>query len=198
VSVLLAPRISFSKETDMRAHEAEPAVTLTSACASGKQCGFTLVEMIVVMLVLSVLAVTVGMRWNASSTILPYQAELMARNLRHAQLLAMTWGQNLQVVVVAPTNYMVRCAMASATAPCNGAGAVLDPANAGGTFNVTLSNNATVAGPALLAFDRMGRPVNPATSALLVATNDYVFSDGTVTWRARVSPITGFITVQTP
>jgi len=154
--------------------------------------------MIVVMLVLSVLAATAAMRWNATSTILPYQAELMARNLRHAQLLAMTWGQNLQVVLVSPTNYRVNCASVGAAPLCNGAGPVLDPASNGGTFNVVLSNNATVAGPALLAFDRMGRPINPLTNALLPTNNDYVLSDGTVTWRARVSPITGFVTVQTP
>lgn len=181
----------------MRVLEDDPVSPLANVCTFGRQRGFTLVEMIVVMLVLSVLAVTVGMRWNASSTILPYQAELMARNLRHAQLLAMTWGQNLQVVVATPNNYMVRCVTASATAPCNGAGAVLDPAN-GGTFNVQLSNNATMIGPALLAFDRLGRPINPATSALLTVTNNYVFSDGTVTWRAQISPITGFVTVRTP
>lgn len=188
----------FSKETDMRDRKAGSVFRLVNARASSRQRGFTLVEMIVVMLVLSVLAVTVGMRWNASSTILPYQAELMARNLRHAQLLAMTWGQNLQVVVVTPTNYMVRCVVASVTAPCNGAGPVMDPANNGGTFNVTLSNNATITGPAFMAFDRLGRPVNPATSALLTVVNNYVLSDGTVTWSARINPITGFVTVQTP
>jgi prepilin-type N-terminal cleavage/methylation domain-containing protein len=182
----------------MRALEADPVFSLSNALASSRTRGFTLVEMLVVMLVLSVLAVTVGMRWNDTSTILPYQAELMARNLRHAQLLAMTWGQNLQVVVVTPTNYMVRCVVASATVPCNGAGPVMDPASSSGTFNVVLSNNASITGPALLAFDRLGRPVNPATSALLAVTNSYILSDGTVTWTARVSPITGFVTVGSP
>jgi MSHA pilin protein MshC len=162
--------------------------------------GFTIVELIMVMLVLSVLSVTVAMRWNATSTILPYQAELMARNLRHAQMLAMNWGQTLQVSLVSPTNYMVRCATASPTSPCNGAGPIMDPANNGGTFNVFLSNNATVTGPATpLAFDRLGRPVNPAAAnALYTGINTYVFSDGTVTWSARVNPITGFVTVQSP
>lgn len=184
--------------TDMRALEVVRVIPLASACASGRQRGFTIVEMIVVMLVLSVLAVTVGMRWNATSTILPYQAELMARNLRHAQLLAMTWGQNLQVVLVSPTNYRVNCASAGAVPLCNGAGPVMDPASNGGTFNVVLSNNATVTGPATLTFNRLGMPVNPVTGTPLPGPNNYVLTDGTVTWTAGVNPITGFVTVGSP
>jgi hypothetical protein len=33
---------------------------------------------------------------------------------------------------------------------------------------------------------------------LYTGINTYVFSDGTVTWSARVNPITGFVTVQSP
>ena len=182
----------------MCASDVDPVLVLTRVNVSIRDRGFTLVEMIVVMLVLSILAVTVGMRWNAPTTILPYQAELMARNLRHAQLLAMNWGQTLQVSLLSPTNYIVRCAVASATPPCNGTGPIMDPASNTGTFNATLSNNATVTGPALLAFDRLGRPVNPVSSALYVVVNTYTLSVGSVTWSARVNPITGFVTVQSP
>ena len=183
----------------MAAPETDPALLPISVHAAIRRRGFTLVEMIVVMLVLSILAVTVGMRWNAPTTILPYQAELMARNLRHAQLLAMNWGQTLQVSLLSPTNYIVRCATASATPPCNGTGPIMDPASSSGTFNVTLSNNATVTGPATpLAFDHLGRPVNPVTSVLYTVANTYTLSVGSVTWSARVNPITGFVTVQSP
>lgn len=185
----------------MCSHQVDPTFPKASCRVSGRCQGFTIVELITVMLVLSVLAVTVGMRWNATSTVLPYQAELMARNLRHAQMLAMNWGQTLQVVLVSPTNYQVRCATAGAAPLCNGAGPIMDPANNGGTFNVTLSNNATVSGPALLSFDRLGRPVvvvNPTTNTLITAVNTYTLSVGSVTWSARVNPITGFVTVQSP
>lgn len=183
----------------MHASDVDPVLVLTRVNLSIRGRGFTMVEMIVVMLVLSILAVTVGMRWNATTTILPYQAELMARNLRHAQMLAMNWGQTLQVSLVSPTNYIVRCAVASATPPCNGAGPIMDPASSNGTFDVALSNNATVTGPATpLAFDRLGRPVNPGSNALYATANTYTLSVGSVTWSARVNPITGFVTVQSP
>jgi hypothetical protein len=149
-------------------------------------------------MILSILAVTVGMRWNAPSSTIPYQAELAARNLRHAQILAMNLGQTLQVQIVSPTNYRVRCAVASATPPCNGAGAITDSSSSAGGFDVTLAGGITLTGPATLNFDRLGRPVDPASGALITVANAYTFSTGSVTYSARVNPITGFITVQSP
>lgn len=182
----------------MRVLDSDSQVSLTKVCTSLRSCGFTLVELIVVIVILSILAVTVGMRWNASSSTVPYQAELAARNLRHAQILAMNWGQTLQVEIVSPTNYRIRCAVASITPPCNGVGAIMDPAANTGTFDVTLASGITLTGPATLNFDRLGRPVNPASGALTTAANAYTFSTGSLTYSARVNPITGFVTVQSP
>lgn len=160
--------------------------------------GFTIIELIVVILLLSILAVTVGMRWNTPSSTIPYQAELAARNLRHAQILAMNWGQTLQVQIVSPSNYRVRCAVASATPPCNGAAAIADPSASTGSFDVVVASGITLSGPATLNFDHLGRPVNPASGALYAVANAYTFSTGSVTYSARVNPITGFVTVQSP
>ena len=164
----------------------------------GRCLGFTMVELIVVIMILSILSVVVAMRWNAPSSTVPYQAELAARNLRHAQILAMNLGQTLQVQIVSPTNYRVRCAVASITPPCNGAAAIADPASNTGTFDVTLASGITLTGPATLNFDRLGRPVNPASGTLTTAANAYTFSTGSLTYSARVNPITGFVTVQSP
>ena len=172
------------------------------ACMAGRSghCrGFTIVELIVVIMLLSILAAVVGMRWNAPSSTIPYEAERMARNLRHAQILAMNWGQMLQVEIAPPATYRV-CAVTSAMLPCNGA-AIADPAFSTGIFEVTLTNGITLLpGPATpLYFDHLGRPAaNLATGALRTDFITYTLTTGSVTYSARVSPITGFVTVQSP
>jgi MSHA pilin protein MshC len=150
--------------------------------------GFTLIELVLVMLFISVLAAIAASRWNAGDATAPYQADLLARNLRHMQMLAMSWGQPLQLNVASPT-YSVSCVTASATPPCN-ASPVIDPAS-GSAFSETLSHGVTLAGAAV-TIDSLGRPV-PVTAA-----TTYTLTAGAQTWSVTVAPLTGFTTVSSP
>ena len=145
-----------------------------------------------VMVVLGTLVAVAASRWNATDATAGYQADLLARNVRHMQMLAMSWGQPLRLSVTSPT-YSVSCVTASATAPCN-ASPVIDPAS-GKAFSETLANNVTLAGAAL-DIDSLGRPVSGA--ALLTVDTVYTLTAGTQTWSVTVKPITGFVTVSSP
>jgi len=155
--------------------------------------GFTFVELIMVLVVGAVLAAVAASRWNATDATAPYQGELLARNIRHLQSLAMAWSQTLQLT---PTSggYSVSCATAGA-APCN-VSPVIDPAT-GSPFSLALSYGVTLSGPAL-NIDSLGRPVSVPGGALLTTNQVYAINAGTQTWSVTVKPITGFVVVSTP
>ena len=148
-------------------------------------------EMVVVMLLAAILVAVTATRWNATDATAPYQADLLARNIRHMQMLAMSWGQGLRLTA-AGSSYSVACVTAG-VAPCN-VPTVIDPAT-GQAFSVTLSNNVTLAGGPT-SIDTLGRPVNGA--ALITTNTTYTLTAGTESWSVVVRPITGFVTVSSP
>jgi MSHA pilin protein MshC len=153
--------------------------------------GFTLAELVLVMIITSILAAYAAARYfsRADTTGLS-QAQRFAHDLRHTQILAASWGRQL-VVIVAGSNYSVGCAVAS-TAPCTAATPVpvTDPAT-GAAFSVTLQDGATLAGPATVRFDSMGRPSTGA--APTAATAVYTLSAGGSNWTITVNPVTGLV-----
>jgi prepilin-type N-terminal cleavage/methylation domain-containing protein len=149
--------------------------------------GFTLVEMVVVMLLAAILVAVTATRWDATDATAPSQADLLARNIRHMQMLAMSWGQSLSLTA-AGSSYSVAC-VTTGVAPCN-VSPVIDPAS-GQAFSVTLSNGVTI-GAASTTIDSMGRPVPVTTSTT------YTLNAGASTWTVSVAPLTGFTTVSSP
>lgn len=149
----------------------------------GSSAGFTLIELVIVMLLISILAVyaAVSTPTNAQATI-SEQAHLLARNLRHTQTLAMTWGRALRFTPVGG-GYSVSCVTAG-TAPCN-TSPVTDPAT-GQPFTVTLDFGATLAG-ATVDFSTRGQP-SAGGSFTLSAT-------GATNRIITVSALTGFVAV---
>lgn len=139
-----------------------------------RQSGFTLVELVMVMVIVAILATyAVNRYYTAANSTGAEQAQQLARDLRHAQMLAFTGGRQL-VVTRAGNNYNVSCAVAGA-APCN-FNPIVDPLT-GLTFSVTLQNAATfTAGPATLRFDSLGRPSTGA--APLTTDSVYTLSSG--------------------
>ena len=59
--------------------------------------GFTLIEIIVVMLLMAIISVSVIPTWNSASVNLNHQADLLVRNLRHAQALSLHRAATLTV-----------------------------------------------------------------------------------------------------
>ncbi len=157
------------------------------------QKGFTLVELVVVLVVAGIVAAVAAERWDATDATAPYQAELLARNIRHMQELAMIWGQTLSLISTS-NGYSVACA-ASTTGPC-ASNPVQDPAS-GSPFSVPLSYNVTLSGLTLYV-DSLGRPLSGPGGTVLTAAQTFTLSTGSQTWSATVQPITGFVVVTTP
>jgi type II secretory pathway pseudopilin PulG len=158
-----------------------------------RQQGVTLIELTIIMIVIGVLGAIGLLRYQPAESGVGYQADRLMRDIRHMQMLAITWGMTLRLVPVA-SGYSVRCASGSATAPCNGAGTVTDPAD-GQPFQYSpLENGVTLAG-SNLDIDSLGRPVSGG--ALITAANpSFTLTTGTgKVSTVTVQRLTGYVTV---
>jgi prepilin-type N-terminal cleavage/methylation domain-containing protein len=165
-----------------------------------EQRGFTMLEVITVVVIVGVLSTYVAVRAESGTYSLSSQASALARDLRHAQALSHTWGRRLRVNVSSGTNgsYYVSCVTAG-PAPCNGAPVinpitglplpppVLDPAS-GQPFNGVVQRNVVLAGPTALDFDSSGKPSGAACYSLSVPSSSNVKI-------VSISSITGFVAV---
>ena len=152
------------------------------------QTGFTLVELIMVIVVIGIISVYAVMRGAPTATAtLPSQTQQLASDIRHTQLLATTWGKSLRFSITAGVNgsYSVSCVTAGA-APCN-ISPVIDPAT-GTSFHRTVKNGAELivaSGPATLDFNSLGQPSAAAS---------YTLTDGSHPDTIAVAALTGFVT----
>ena len=145
--------------------------------------GWTIAELVMVLVIAAVLATVVAMRFRPLETLSLQQAERLRNDLRHAQMLALAWGRPLRLTTAAG-GYSVSCVTAG-TAPCN-ASPVIDPAT-GQPFSVTLETGLTLGGPATLDFDAIGAPSAGAT---------FTVSGGGATRNVLVTPVAGLASVQ--
>jgi MSHA pilin protein MshC len=149
--------------------------------------GFTLIELVMVITVVGVIAAYAMVNnMSAGAYTLRSQAETLAANMRHAQVMATTRGRSLRISLTAGTNgaYSVSCVTASASSPCDSS-PVLDPAT-GQSFSVVVQKSVAIAGPATLDFDSFGKPSAAAT---------YTLTYGGSTFTVSVAALTGYITV---
>lgn len=157
--------------------------------------GFTLVELVMVIVVVSILGVVMLTRYHdPAETAVSVEADRLGRDIRHVQILAMTWGQTLRLTPAGAT-YSVSCVTPGATPPCN-VSPVNDPAVTDPTgnpaFTRTLETGITVAGAAL-DIDALGRPVSGG--ALLNADTVYTLTGGSQSSTVSVARLTGFVSV---
>lgn len=153
--------------------------------------GFTLVELVIVLVVLAILSYFVIRSFGPRDSLSLQQAERLRNDLQHAQMLALTWGQSLRVNAAA-SSYTVSCVSAGA-APCN-VSPVVNPAS-GQPFSVALESGLTLAGPGFsLDFDALGRPKNGAN--FIAAPAVYTISGASVARTVTVTPLTGLARAQ--
>ena len=153
--------------------------------------GWSLLELVIVLAVLSVLIFFAVRSYQPQEAIALQQAERLRNDLRHIQMLAITWNQPLRVTTAAGS-YSVSCVTAGVS-PCN-VNPVVNPAS-GQPYLVTLESGMTLAGPGFsLDLDTLGRPKNGA--ALIVANATFTISGGSAARSVVVAPVTGFVTAQ--
>ena len=160
--------------------------------------GFTLVELVMVLLVITILAFVVLPRQSQNTLELSGQAEQVATDIRYAQVLSMTrgaalGGQGRYCIFFTATGYQYRNNGNSYATPCTVA--VNHPAT-GSTAAIVLAGTAVSTANLTgnyLEFDTKGQP----TSFALPANNATVTLNATGGPRVVVvSPVTGKATVQ--
>ena len=150
------------------------------------QAGFTLVELVIVIVVLGIISVYAAARSvSPAEATLPSQAQKMASNIRHAQTLAYTWGKNLTVTTDS-SSYSVYCTTSVASpCPASTTTPITDPAT-NSSFNVSLQKDVVLGGTATLVFNSLGQPGGSAS---------YTLTSGSTTEAISVAALTGNVTV---
>jgi prepilin-type N-terminal cleavage/methylation domain-containing protein len=156
-----------------------------------KANGFTLIEVVIVVLAIGILAVYPLIKWPGTVINLAAEAERLASDIRYAQSLAMTKGDRYQFVRTSSNTYQIRSA--AGTPVILGQGSSTVTLNTGITFGtfVNLPNN-------LIAFDGTGAPytdnISPGTALSATASIPITASGNTKT--IVITPETGNITIQ--
>ncbi len=143
------------------------------------QQGFSLIELVVVIVIMGIAAAYVGVKWSSSGS-LHAQAEQLARDIRHTQAIAMSQNMRLQLAVSGAT-YAVT----------NSGSPIADPSGSG-NFNETLRDGVSASGGPIV-FDSWGRPLNG--SNLASSSISFTVTSGSNSSTVTVQPITGYVSV---
>jgi prepilin-type N-terminal cleavage/methylation domain-containing protein len=154
--------------------------------------GFTLIELIIVIVVVSILAIIPFLNWPSSSISLDGQAQQLANDIRYAQSLSMTKAQRYRLVITTgSSSYQILNTAGTAVRFASGNTTVT--LNSGISFG-TLSNLPN----SLIAFDGNGIPYtttgSPGTALAANASIPLQSSGNTKT--VVITPLTGKVNVQ--
>ncbi|MCK4999241.1 MAG: GspH/FimT family protein [Anaerohalosphaera sp.] len=165
--------------------------------SSIKARGFTLVEIIIVVVILSIAAVmVVPMISSASGLQIKSAANIIAADLEHVKSLAISRQKSYSVVFDASTNsYQVLDSDSNA---------VSHPTKANGLFSVSFASDSSLSNVDItsadfdseqtVVFDYLGTPKNNSLTDL-TSGQVTLESDG-ITMTVSVEPVTGYVTIQ--
>jgi len=152
-------------------------------CPVTHSSGFTLIELVAVMVIIAALAAMAIPRFAHNDATVPAQADQLGRAIRHAQAMAMSQGRALTLDIQSATGYAIT----------DGASATPLPGTSDEGHLYTLINGVTLSG-ADLEFDSLGRPLNSAT--LANAAQSWTLTGvGGNTASVSIQPVTGFVSV---
>lgn len=165
-----------------------------------KSLGYTLVEAIVVLVVIGILSTALFARTDAvTKRSVPDQADLLRRDLRHIQSLALTFGIALRLNI-SSNGYNVTCL--ANVSPCAIAGGILIDPTSGQLFSIVLPTGVTMtavnslnAAAYTVDFDSIGRPIFSGTLIKDNPARTFSLSGASKTSNVYLRPITGFAEV---
>jgi prepilin-type N-terminal cleavage/methylation domain-containing protein len=148
--------------------------------------GFTLIELVITLVILSILSYTVISRWSASTFDLQAAAEQLVADIRYTQMLAMTRGQRYRINFTA-SSYWISDRTNSATIP--------EPATNQATM--ALPGGISLSPSGILVFDGNGIPYSDAALPGTTAGDTTLsLGDGSETRQILINAETGRVTLQ--
>jgi len=151
--------------------------------ATNRAQGFTLIELVTVLLLVAILSVTAINQWPGSGINLSAQADQLANDIRYTQSLAMNRGQRYRINLAAD-RYWISDTGGTVTVALPGSGATDVLLNSGIALSTSYS---------FLVFDGNGVPYTTATTPGTPLAADAVITlsaDG-VSRTLTISPQTG-------
>ncbi len=177
-----------------------PSMTLRHSCRqSGDGCrlrsedgGFTVVELLIVVVILSIVALTaIPMMSSAASMQIRSAANMIAADIEYARSMAISRGQNHSVVFNKDTDSYKIVDLNGVT--------IQHPVKKGFTYVVDFRNesrlsrvditNANFSGASTITFDCLGSPVG------LSSEGTVNLQAGGITSTIRVEPVTGYVSI---
>jgi len=152
-----------------------------------KTKGFTLIELIIVVVLLIALAAVVSIRFTKSPN-LNAQAELLANDIRYARSLSMSLGQRYRFVKLSDTSYTIKDSSNINVTMPNGNTLVTFDSSSGIKFGTISGFTNSV------VFDTRGTPYadqnsTPANTTIIISLTQ----DGSQTASVTINPETGWI-----
>ncbi len=155
--------------------------------------GFTMLEMVIVIVILGIMAAMAIPLWPGSSINIGAGADQLAADLLYTQSLAITSGQRYFWIMTGTTTYQIRNSAGTAiTYP--GTGSTTINLNAGTSFS-TLTNLPS----SLVLFDGKGQPYTTSVitgGTRLAASATIRIIAGGITKSVIIYPNTGYVVVQ--
>ena len=154
--------------------------------------GFSLMELVIVILITAILSVFTMPLWTGSSINVGAQADQLAADILYTQSLAMSSGQRYYLIRTSSTAYQIRNSTGTAIA-YPGTTRTTITLNTGVTFGTftNLPSN-------LIAFDGKGIPYTTSTSpgtALAAVAQIPLTATGSTTKTVRITPRKGMVQI---